>query len=547
MHITPNLLITALIYVQLPIVAMAQDQNFPIPSEWRNHSFSPSTPQIISVAQNAVNALAETVNSTSNGTNYALDTWQSANVLASIAQFDYVSGTTTNHNLVRQSFTAFQSSHPVFFASHDPPHNVTSDPLMWGLAAFHSYRAYNDSDLLEIATSIWSSMQEYVVTAQDVNSGTPSKRNGTLPTNCPLNTPDTSVGAVFWSATNPGDYTSTGETVGAYVALSAHLWEATNNTDYLDSADQSAQFMYTHMYSDHSQVIQHTFDVLKWLTVLSAAPPPANSKWASMLLQRLVEITVTSSFWTTPNDNSTAGILFEASTQNATQNSRSFNYRNIFIGALLEIWLRTDRSRSMAAFIEAFIAVQFNALQDLAFNNGTYSPIWTSPAPPEAELLPWGQLAAIPVLNAAFKIVSNSSPPTSSSTGAPSPTSSAPSGDPSFGSDASSSSRSLSGGAIAGIVIGSVGGFVLMVASVFLALRYKRRLSKERQVTYPSFVPSAMYRQPAEMTGAVGLLPAEYSWEDEHGYGSGQRYLTEKDSAAEPSVTGPLAEKSSAE
>lgn len=39
------------------------------------------------------------------------------------------------------------------------------------------------------------------------------------------------------------------------VRLSAHLWESTGNTTYLNSANLSATFMYTHMYSQSEQVM----------------------------------------------------------------------------------------------------------------------------------------------------------------------------------------------------------------------------------------------------------------------------------------------------
>ena len=77
----------------------------------------------------------------------------------------------------------------------------------------------------------------------------------------------------------------------------------------------------------------------------------------------------------------------------------------------------------MANFIEAFVMVQvqlaprspstirkadylpqYNALLDLASNNGSfYSPVWTGPQ--ILTKLPWGQLSAMDVLNAAIGMV----------------------------------------------------------------------------------------------------------------------------------------------
>ena len=38
-------------------------------------------------------------------------------------------------------------------------------------------------------------------------------------------------------------------------SLSAHLWESTGNMTYLNAAEQSASFVYTHMYSPTDKVI----------------------------------------------------------------------------------------------------------------------------------------------------------------------------------------------------------------------------------------------------------------------------------------------------
>lgn len=52
---------------------------------------------------------------------------------------------------------------------------------------------------------------------------------------------------------------------------------------------------------------------------------------------------------------------------------------------------------------------QFNALHDLASTSGSnnYSPKWEGPPP--TQFLPWGQLAALDVLNSATGLIGNMS------------------------------------------------------------------------------------------------------------------------------------------
>jgi hypothetical protein len=75
----------------------------------------------------------------------------------------------------------------------------------------------------------------------------------------------------------------------------------------------------------------------------------------------------------------------------------------IFVRSLRELWARTQ-NKNLQQLIEAYILVQHNALLDLATVPGknTYSSSWIGP--PVSELLPWGQVAALDVLNSAFSI-----------------------------------------------------------------------------------------------------------------------------------------------
>ncbi|VDB83068.1 unnamed protein product [Peniophora sp. CBMAI 1063] len=528
----------------LPTASSGQGLNFSIPNGWRNGT-SLTLDSLIPLAQNAVNSVKPLTDST-NGTNYALDTWQSANLLASISQLDYVSGSKDHYDLVYKSISAFQGSHPMFFDSQIL-RNTTSDPLMWALAAFYGWRAYNDAALQDIAVEVWNQVQASVVVNQTISdSGTlQTKDNSTFETGCSSVMHKTLRGAVLQHMTDPSNAESKARTVGAYVALSAHLWNSTQDSRYYTAANDSIQFIHDNLYSNSSHTIQDTFDLsscqvqdphqwtinqgflIEGLSVLISA---SDSTWTS-LFQTLVQSSTNSSEWT----NGT-GVINEPSLQqdptkqDPTQDSAHFTYKNALINALLETWswqsqASNSDTMNMAKYVKAFVDVQFNALRNLStLNNGSYPPVWTSESPLNTQV-PWGQLAALPVLNAevlfANRLSAASGPATSTSSTSPTP-----SGAPPSGSHASTSSRSLHGGAIAGIVVGAIAGAALLVVAAFLARRYKRRAAerKDREVRIRTFNPSAMYRQ-REDAGAAGELPVGHIVKDRHGYGSGQTYV----------------------
>ncbi|VDB83070.1 unnamed protein product [Peniophora sp. CBMAI 1063] len=446
----------SLLFLGLLRPFLVHGQDFDIPPTWHKPNSTIPRSERLARAQAAVESLVPSFDA-SNGTVPPLNVWVSANLLASIAHLDYLSESQDYHDLVKSNMAAFQNSNRAFM---EVPKNSTRDPIMWGLAAFYGSRAYNDTDLLAIAQGLWNTVQQFVVSAQDAAAGTQHSRNGTFTSHCIANSNETPAGAVFWLTTST-DFRTLGESVSAYVALSAHLWKATGNMTYLMSANQSALFMYTYMWaggsSSHPDLFWDGWDlqqcqvpsdpigfysydqgfIMEALTVLGNAPLPNNAFWTS-LLQTLVASTIPYYQWT-----SDTGVMNETSNINFNDNEMQLIYKDVFIRALWEIWSQTNATEPMAMYIQAFIMVQYNALLELAGDGDVYSPLWTSDVNiplPKA----WGQLEAMAVLNTAVALPptsnSSSSPPSGVTSSPPSPSTGIP------------SPSSLSGGAIAGIV-----------------------------------------------------------------------------------------------
>lgn len=103
----------------------------------------------------------------------------------------------------------------------------------------------------------------------------------------------------------------------------------------------------------------------------------------------------------------------------------SINVVNIavFVRGMYVAWSRIDPTSAIAQLIEAFLMVQvstietslsvcgsltlaqYNALLELASESDSYHFSWQWQGPPNTQLLPWGQAAALPVLNAAIGLV----------------------------------------------------------------------------------------------------------------------------------------------
>ncbi|KZV69022.1 hypothetical protein PENSPDRAFT_686733 [Peniophora sp. CONT] len=486
-------------------VACVHGQGFNIPSDWRKPNSNRTRSERVSIAQSAIELLTPAINLTGDGTSQGMSIWSSGNVPASLAQYDYVSDSQDHHNIVSSTISVFRDTHPALFDKTQTLRDVTSDPIMWGLAAFYGARAYNDTNLLNIATDAWEVAQPYAVSVQDGATGTQPTRNQSFPIDCVFNV--TSAGAVFWVAYQPYELESNVITVGAYASLSAHLWESTNNTTYLNAAQQSASFIYSHLYSESDQILWDSYNLsscqhngyqwihnqgffLESISVLSSAPIPGSSTWET-LLKTLVVSTVNNPIWVI-NNGSNAGVLVGDSASDPQNFQDMFMWKNVFIRALYEIWTRLSPSDPMGSLIQAFVTVQYNALIDLASVDGNiYSPIWTGP--PDDTILPWGQLSALDVLNAAIGMssLSRNSPTTVVSEASESPTST-----PTIPSIPILPARPVSGGAIAGIVVGGIIVAALIVASLLLLKRnvtVKRRrdqgLESRKPEPFTSSIP----------------------------------------------------------
>ncbi|KAI0779151.1 hypothetical protein BC629DRAFT_1594525 [Irpex lacteus] len=211
-------------------------QNFAVPSTWRKPTMTLSLQERLSLVDGLVNTVNQTYNKLT-GLFNGLDIPQSANMLCALAVGDRINNSTINRAFVLQNLNTTFGLAPTIVTLRGSTHQ-TSDAAIWGLAAINAYRAYKDPQSLQFAESTWDYMSQYLVTADDAISGTLPTKNATFPSTCH----GASVaGAVFYSASDPNDTAVVGETVAAFMALSAHLYEQTSDNQYLTAAQAPIQ------------------------------------------------------------------------------------------------------------------------------------------------------------------------------------------------------------------------------------------------------------------------------------------------------------------
>ncbi|KAJ7251007.1 hypothetical protein C8J57DRAFT_1723312 [Mycena rebaudengoi] len=329
----------------------------------------------------------------------------------------------------------------------------------YGRAATKAYSAYGTQIFLDYAIQAWWFGRRYTLTLDNVNSGKTNVKNYPIIKTCDG---VTMAGGTFHSndTTEPGvDASPTAN----FLILSALLAEATSDPMYLQAASDAADFIRAHLYTG-SHLIQSTISarqndscevdtytdpdfsglVIEGLSILFSITKKASTQ---LLLNDLITV-IPHTTWQQLN-----GILI---------NDQDF-FPGTLVKGLAVAYGRNATNPELRDWMKAYIAVQFNALVDLA-TNGTniYAKAWEGP--PSLTFDGGAQSDAIEVLLSAISFEDDSQP-ASSTNGSPSPTGAGlPPPSPPSGSGKSSMTGTIVGGVIGGIALLSCIGFVFWMA-----------------------------------------------------------------------------------
>ncbi|KAI0083239.1 hypothetical protein BDY19DRAFT_998712 [Irpex rosettiformis] len=493
----------------LSLLSFAVAQSFNVPSNWRKPTSPLSRADRLILLDGLLNTVTRTLNSSS-GSFVGITNTQTANMLCALAIGDYVNGSATSKDVVLSSLNTRFTMFPDIIGSENP--QVNSDRAIWGLAAICAYRAYRDRLLLQHAQTMWTLLSTYLVSSEDAASGTHPSGGMNISSTC---NGASTAGAVFFIANDPNNLSVNGETTAAFMALSAHLYEQTSTPQYLAAAILSVTFIANNLYNGviildsinlgtcqttDAFVTYNSGFTIDGLSILADVAPKSGSLDFASFLSNLIQTAVVYPHWT----NSSDGIIIEGprSQSDAEKNGFDVALKGILIRGLYQAYARLNSNRtddspsssnSEADFIQSFITVQFNALLDLASTpeSNQYSPRWEGP--PSAQLLPWGQLAAMDVFVSAVGLAGSDGavPGTNSDGGSmagtrtlasPASSSAALTTGPDSDNSDSGDRRKLSGGAIAGIVIGLLAILAGMFAFIILwRKRARRKLERTEQ------------------------------------------------------------------
>ncbi|KAJ3977497.1 endo-1,6-alpha-mannosidase [Lentinula raphanica] len=381
-----------LIFVVL-LPSLVLGQNLSVPTTWRETNNTHNLTERISIAKSAINTILPQLN-TSTAQFDGIGYWQSANVFASMANFDHFANSTTYKSKVIDGLTTAFRLYPNFDLNQ-----YNDDAMWWATAAYYAYRAYGNSSMLSMAVTTWNHVSNYVVTKADAQSGTQPNKNFTIASTC---YGETMAGGVFWRPTID-DQGINSITTGLYTTLSAFLAETTSNATYKNAAILSAQWIQNLQISDSGIVLDgvnavdctrtpaswlFTYNSGKYLEGLSVLKDITGAANWKSLMTNITAAAVKSPVWQGSN-----GIITEGAS--TTSDNDGVGFKAIFIRGLEEVNARSLDNSNLQTLIESYIDVQYNALLDLAANGTSYSPSWPGPA---QQFTSWGQMAALDVM-----------------------------------------------------------------------------------------------------------------------------------------------------
>ncbi|KAN0088744.1 Glycoside hydrolase [Tylopilus felleus] len=379
------------------IIGLAHCQNLSVPSTWREPENKYTLEERVAASHTAINSLLPELNEKIGYFN-DLGYWQGGNVLSAMANQDHI----TNQRVNQAVVTTYLNKAFSLYANYSTSYN--DDALWWATAAYYSYRAYGDKNLLSHAMKTWDHVKTFQISAEDAQRGSMPTKNFTIKGTCDGKT---MTGGVFWRPVS-SDTAVNSVTTGLFLTLSAYLAELTHNSTYTDSAIAAATWIQTLNLNSDSLALDtinandcsrspatelFTYNSGKLIEGLSVLVNVThNESWQSFMLNTTAAVLHTT-VWQGTNGVVTEGGYIQ-------EDNDAVGFKSILIRPLHEEWARNPGNAQLQTIIRNYINVQYNALMELAstkYGNTTwYSPEWAGPKP--ANVTAWGQLAALDVL-----------------------------------------------------------------------------------------------------------------------------------------------------
>jgi len=162
-----------------------------------------------------------------------------ANVVITLVQQDWLTGSTIWRNQTTQALQVYNTQSPRYTGGTSTPYEAfNGDTLYWALAAANAYRAYNDSSFLAMAQTLWNVAFTDYISSENVQSG-----NFSRPFNITSACQQNLAGGIFNWHQSTTQLDMSGDVLGTFVDVTAHLYSLTRNNTYLSAAELTVQFI----------------------------------------------------------------------------------------------------------------------------------------------------------------------------------------------------------------------------------------------------------------------------------------------------------------
>ncbi|KAJ6560643.1 hypothetical protein DFH09DRAFT_1279584 [Mycena vulgaris] len=498
----------ALISWALPTIAQSP------PSSWRKPNITTSPTERVSIAGAAIDKAINSLGSDGQftGEDYII----AGNFYYQMAEFDVVTSGTKYRDALQRYFPLAQSSRGNF-----------TDPLSYGYAAARAYTAYKDPTFLQYAVESWWFGRTYTLSQANVDAGKSTVKNFNVPALCQGKT---MAGGTFYTTdtTDPG---LNGLATGYFAVLSALLAEATTDNMYLQAATESTDFLRTHLIDSQNVVQDSISGNANDSCLVGSIAEPYNSGFVIEALATLGSITHNAS------TQALLGTIVQAATVNTAWQGRNGIIANVGHGSGGDIYLvrglevaysRNQSNPSLHAYIEDYLAVQFNAILDLSTSGDSdiYGGPWIGP--PSSSFSGGAQTLALSGLIAAISLRNDTAGAgISSSTSASATAASIP------GPSASLAPGKSKSPPIGAIVGGVVGGVAILAVFLIIWIIFRRR--RYSRATFPPHSPPTMFvGQPATpgpasasvLSASTLIVPSPPVSPQEFNNGKHSRYLS---------------------
>ncbi|KAJ6489088.1 hypothetical protein C8R45DRAFT_1143600 [Mycena sanguinolenta] len=431
-------------------------------SSWRKPNITTSLADRVSIAQAA---LDRAISGISPDNQYDGAPWGITGLLFSqLADFDRITNQTMYHNKVTQLFAT---------AAGVGGRTNFSAELSYGYGGARAYTAYKDQNLLDYATQAWWFGRTYTLTAAQAASGVSPVKSFAIQPNCQGISME---GGTFWN-NDTAESTITVIATGYFLATSALLAEVTSNDVFLQAAIDSMTFIHSHLLSvlniaqdsmsaaaSDSCKINNLIEpissgiMIEGLAVLYSL---SKNETIQTLLDDIVTATIPNPAW---SNTQADGII-------AYPQNGAIRGDLELVRGLVAAYVRNATSPQLHYDLGKYLAVQYNAVLDLATANGSnvYGYEWVGP--PSSAFSAVNQTGALSILVGAISLQNDTDPSgASGSTDGSTPGGPTPSGPSSLPNRTKTPIGAIAGGVAGGVAL-------LALAAVFV-LRRRRRAQR---------------------------------------------------------------------